>query len=327
MTIKSPVKVLVSAAIVLLATIATQGVAEAAALTTTKTNLQYFVSPHPDDIYSAWGMVQHSTGNYPVFVVATAGEKTGFCQGQSVTVAGYGTYSPVVKNSTMCKNARMASLNAWFDDQTTRDKNLDNLKTVTPQRVCFAAQSSTIPLNTNNDAAQNTNKPYLCANYLIGANSARVEFDLGDGNLTKEEVNWAIKNVRAKRSMFPVTKEYGVVAAGYYNTSYSGCGIYGHADHYALHSAVYNTEQFPDDVAGYHPQFGATCASDPDYKKYNYSKSIVTSDYAANMTPSTGMFQIRFGWLTSPYWTYGTQAQTQSKANAVFTSDQYFWVR
>lgn len=38
------------------------------------------VSPHPDDEYAAWSLVQHSPDNYPVFVFATEGQSTLACE-------------------------------------------------------------------------------------------------------------------------------------------------------------------------------------------------------------------------------------------------------
>ncbi len=41
--------------------------------------LSLIVSPHLDDEYSAWSLIQHSPSNYPVFIYVTEGEDTSYC--------------------------------------------------------------------------------------------------------------------------------------------------------------------------------------------------------------------------------------------------------
>src|SRR5436305_2917999 len=87
------------------------------ALSTTKTQIQYIVSPHPDDVFEAWSLIQDSSANYPVFITLTKGESTGHCTGTR-TIDGI-TYD--LTQQSQCKAARMASLNGWLDDQSDTD--------------------------------------------------------------------------------------------------------------------------------------------------------------------------------------------------------------
>ena len=127
-----------------------------------------------------------------------------------------------------------------------------------------------------------------------------------------------------------------MVADAYYNTSYSGCGLYNHPDHYSIQHELFHVDQFADDPTHAHNQYGVTCQSDPSYQLSPYTKTINAADYAANMScPSgtpTGLLQVRFSWLAfggsyAHCWAYGTAASMQTSGGPVFPSDEYFWVR
>ncbi|WP_155385984.1 hypothetical protein [Catellatospora paridis] len=344
----------------------------AAAVTTTKTQLQYFLSPHPDDVFMAWSLVQNSTANYPVFITLTKGESTGYCKGTyatPITIANWGTYDRAIAED--CKAARMASLNNWFDDQSDADSNLNDYSRaaghtsgylMVPETVeapaggidtgaptpsgmggcaptwgsgsCAGANPNVgrpIPDNfsTTGDPSQARQ-----VTWWVGETSARVEFDLGDGNLTNAEVIWAFEYVRANRAeKLPLTTEYGVVAAGFSNLGqhYTACTDYSHHDHRAIHEAVHGTDLIPDE--GKHPQWGATCGSrtttvgiDTEALPANGGRAdeITPAFYNANMAGSSAYFQKRFGWLRGGnLWPSGTDPTHP----VIFARWNYFWRR
>lgn len=342
----------------------------AAAVTTTKTHLQYFISPHPDDVFMAWSLVQRSSANYPVFITLTKGESTGYCKNTyatPITVANWGTYDRATVQG--CKDARMASLNNWFDDQSDLDPELNDYSRtgghaggylMTPETVeavaggtdsgaptapgmtgCAPAwgSGSCAGVNPNvgkavpdNFSATGDPAQARQVTWWVGETSARVEFDLGDGNLTEDEVVWAFEYVRAARAeKLPLTTEYGVVAAGFSNLGqhYTACTDYSHHDHRAIHEAVYSTDLIPD--AGIHPQWGATCGSrtttvgiDPEALPANGGRAGEIIDYAANMSGPNAHFQKRFGWLRGGnLWPSGTDPAHP----VIFSRWNYFWRR
>jgi hypothetical protein len=349
----------------------------AGAVDTTKTFIQYVVSPHPDDVFEAWSLVQDAKANYPVFVTLTKGESTAYCKGAYATpinVAYYGSFDRSTAQG--CKGARMASLDNWLDDQSDTDDYLndyvrggDPAKGATMQLVtdvaaagaapdsgaptktginsCAPAWSASQPCaGTNPNAgapvADNLNDPDGATlargvTWYVGATSARVEFDLGDGNLTDDEAVWAVDYVRSKRGVpgfLPDIPEYGVIAAAYSNVGqeYSACTEYSHHDHRAVQEAVYDTDLIPDDGAA-HPQWGVTCGSqttstgvDPEALRANGGRSnaITTARYAANMGSASASFQVRFGWLRAgALW----PANTDPVGGVIFSRWNYFWRR
>ncbi|WP_412543079.1 hypothetical protein R8Z50_11525 [Longispora sp. K20-0274] len=331
------------------------------AVTTAKTQIQYILSPHPDDVFEAWSLIQDSASNYPVFITLTKGESTGHCTG-SKTLNGV-TYDLTVPDQ--CKAARMASLNGWLDDQSDNDSSLDDHQstmshhqvtapasgidatgapTVAGMTACKPAwanggcaggnPNANTPVPDNLNSADGPNIARV-VDWWVGATSARVEFDLGDGNLTDAEVLWAVNHVRTSRAAYlPLTNEYGVIAAGYANLGheYTACSEYDHHDHRALQEAVYRNDLIP--LAGYHPQWGVTCGSqttstgvDPEALAVNGGRANRISDqhYAQNMTPATGYFQSRFGWLADPGpdWASGPDPA----GGVMFSQWNYFWKR
>ncbi|MBV1848801.1 hypothetical protein [Catellatospora tritici] len=349
--------------------------AAAQAITTTKTHIQYFVSPHPDDVFEAWSLVQDSSANYPVFITLTMGEKTGYCSTRTLDLGSpWGTVSITEGDLPSCKAARMASLNAWLDDQSAADAylndfvraentsagyNMTKYTDVAPaggtdsggpnaagMTGCNPAWGSTGCTGTNPTAGvpvpSNLNEvPALQQSaaqqvtWYVGSTSARVEFDLGDGNLTDAEVVWAVDYVRANRATrLPLTNEYGVVAAAYSNLAghYTACYDYSHHDHRAVHEAIYNNDLI--DAAGSHPQWGATCGSqtttvgvDPEVAAGGRSKQITNTHYNENMSTSSSYFQKRFGWLhNGTLWPSGKDPVAGTNG-VLFSQWNYFWAR
>jgi len=340
--------------------------------TTGKTVLQYFLSPHPDDVFMGWSLVQDSATNYPVFITLTKGESTAYCTGDDatpLTVQYWGTFDRATPEG--CKGARMASLNNWLDDQSDADPFLDDyVRAEQPGLGSNMVKSVEIaPAGGTDDGAPSRNGLTSCrpawggggctganpnagaavpdnlnpgggtvvaqqVTWYVGTTSARVELDLGDGNLTDAEVVWALEYVRDNRaSKLPLTEEYGVIAAAYANVAhaYSACTDYSHHDHRAVHEAVYNTDLIPD--SGNHPQWGATCGSrtkttgvDPEALPANGGRAnrISNAHYAENMSGPSAYFQRRFGWLhgDSPW-----PSSPDPMIATVFAQWNYFWRR
>lgn len=369
------------AALAAFATLASLGAATLVNATTAsaagKTQIMYVVSPHPDDVFESWSLVANSASNYPVFITMTQGESTNYCSGNK-TFAYYPTFDTSTEEG--CKGARMASLNNWLDDASAQDPYLNEFvrgeqsgsgynmvktvktaptggtdsgaPTISTMTGCSPSFSScntggganpnagkTIPQNLNDGALSQANATTVT--FYVGTDSARVQFDLGDGNLTKDEVTWAVNYVRSQvadpSGPLPHTlPEYGVIAAGYSNVNgqYSHCYTYGHHDHRAIQESVYGVRMIPVDGKP-HPQYGATCGhgttvaaskaqagTDPDvFRVDNMDGKGIADLYNSHMQYASSYFQNRFGWLSTGLWPTGQEPV----GNVIFSRWQYHW--
>lgn len=269
-------------------------------MATTKERLQYVVIPHPDDEFSAWALIEKSSGNYPIFIVLTRGEHTQYCapDGKTALQAHLGEYEPspypyVGRGSRNCGQARMNSWQRFLNDMARADSSLSSNP---PHRGSFDE------------------------GFEVWADdkSARVAFDLGDGELTSEKVTWAIQAVRSRRSqLFPNLPEYGVIGSAYHNPSENRCVFNDHPDHHAVVDALFHTDQ---GTAG--PQWGRTCRFDPNVTRIDrvdddtYANAMYVDAHGRRF----GFFQRAYGWLVD-VWPQGDDATT------VWSHDQAFWTR
>ena len=124
---------------------------------------------------------------------------------------------------------------------------------------------------------------------------ALVNFDLGDGDLSAQKVQWAIQTVltnRAALGLNTTLPNYGIVSA-YSNLSTQGCYIYTHPDHAAVVAAVRDSD------FGLRVQAAATCAEDPTASMtLTVPQNVVDAAYPSNGDP--GIFADNYGWLETP---------------------------
>lgn len=300
---------------------------------TTKLQLQYIVTAHPDDELAAWSLIERSPANYPVFIVLTRGEETGFCTpgGASGLQTGRGEAAPVGnpyvgKWTTACKRARLGSWHAFLDSMATMDRELPRAPGLRGTFTGDGLAGSRAPSRSDEGRVVESRSFRVWAN----EKGARVAFDLGDGDLTPEEVTWAIQTVRKNRgSLFPKLPEYGVIAASYRNAD-PRCEIYDHPDHRAVHVAVFRTDQ---GTPG--PQWGRTCIHDPDVAGgrineidadvYEFLMGVDAPAIDPTRYPDarrTGAFQVHYGWLAGQYWPGGDREGTSH-----WSRKQAFWRR
>jgi LmbE family N-acetylglucosaminyl deacetylase len=295
---------------------------------TTKKQLQYIVTAHPDDEFGGWSLIEKSSDNYPVFIVLTRGEETAACAdpnaGALQTAAGEQrpVGDPYVgKWTEACKVARLGSWHAFLDAMADGDAALS--KPAFLGTFDVPGDAGPAPPARVDDGAV-----YQSPTFQVWADavSARVAFDLGDGDLTAEEVTWAIQAVRARRaSLFPIENEYAVIGASYRNAVPDiGCDVYDHPDHRAVHQALWSTDQ---GVPG--PQWGRTCVNDPDVVATGGRIDVVDEDTfqramavdAPEGDPAkypgarrVGAFQVHYGWLTGTFWAYRGDEEDRRQA-------------
>ena len=277
---------------------------------TNKQQIQYIVMAHPDDEVGSWAMVQRSSGNYPVFILLTRGEGTGYCE---TPEAGYepsladGSASgevapspmPTGRHTLSCAQARVNSWHNFLDAQADFDSYLERRSEMVShgRKAALVAAGDAVPVRHDGDRAFMTDYFDL----WVGERSARLVFNLGDGDLEPEEAVWAVRTARRIRgSYFPLTNEYGVIGASFYNSSYPDCAIYDHRDHRAVHVALWNTD------LGVKAQWGRTCASDPDAERTDtIDEDIFQTTFGVEADGyRSGTFQQHYGWLLTGSWPY-----------------------
>jgi hypothetical protein len=311
----------------------------------TPVQLSYVVFPHPDDEYEGWALVDNSTSNYKVFVMMTRGEETSGCLPASAAVGGphwyEGPNSPVgrpdynermpVPNpwsgkwTSACKQARVESFRTFLETMAASDVSLPRAPT-SRGRFCFGGMPSdglapTVVDYTDANGNGGVASESRCADVWSNSVGAIVMFDLGDGDLRPAEVIWALQQVRANKAQLgiPALPELNVIGASYYNTQYTNCATYGHTDHRAIHTALWNTN------LGAGPQYVRTCTSDPDITNTGGRISSVSDATHARTFQMSGNTRLGpnpriYGWLNVPN-------VIPTTSDSLYGQRQGFWKR
>jgi hypothetical protein len=256
------------------------------ATATAKRQLQYVLIPHPDDELQGWSLVEGAQDNYPVFVLLTHGEGTAMGDGHGLDVAA-GERTPQPQpfhgpRSAFLHAQRLDSWHAFLDAMAGVDPTLD-----IPHFHGHLTGAAPPPGGAPGGF-----------DVFVGARTARVVFDLGDGHLGQEVVAWALRTVRSQvRPLLPVQQEHGVIGAAYFNTA-AGAPFYDHVDHRAVHLALWHV-----DFGLPGPQWCRTSHVDPDVAATGgRTESMSPATYAAatEIGPNgerIGHYQRAYGWL------------------------------
>lgn len=293
------------------------------------TAVSYVVSPHPDDEFQGWSLVENSPSNYKVFILLTHGEETGFCDLSKYTSSGYDPPFERAANPTpqgrwtdSCSSARLNSWRTFIAEMAETDSTLPGQLVDLGSRGPFSSAGVTVCRRDNgNDGPCDVNDRTAKVWHDTQGRGALVAFNLGDGDLTVNEVTWAIDTVRQNRAALGLDTslpEHNIIGAAFSNRQYTNCFKYEHGDHYAVHSSLYNHN------FGVNYQVGATCKSDPDA----VLDPIVTSASVqkAFEVDSSG-FRIgahvnNYGWLHAEYYPIDRNGQDE-----LFHAEQSFWRR
>ena len=294
-------------------------------------NMQIVAMPHPDDERQAWSLIEGSSDNYKVFVYFTRGEQSSFCDKPSLQTH-WNEVSPGVlpnaKWSTQCHNARISSTLGFLNTMSQTDSaipggfSMSRSKTVWPnsqgKSLGHVDAGSTLIQDNSAKVFYSSSEPFASNN---SAKGRVIFFNLGDGDLTQAEVDWAIRSIRDNPSLYglPSIPFYNIVGP-YSNARYSNCYHYDHGDHRVIHQSLWNTNF---NVSW---QAGATCASDPDVKRtgtvsnYGWSNAV-----GMNGKTRVGALERYYGWLNSN--DFGWSAETDQNGYKIFNKTQKFWVR
>lgn len=287
--------------------------------------LRYYVLPHPDDEYEAWSLLDGDDTHYVVFVLFTKGEQSGYCNGTGFE-PGTGERQPLPAGfeerwSTRCAEQRIDSWHHFLDSMAASANPELGTVAFVRQGAAPGLAGSMAPQRCDSlDPAPYSNcHESRSYDLWVGASSARVVFDLGDGDLTRDEVVWAINTVRGFAGELPVQEENDLVGASYRNVVAAHGYEYPHPDHHAVHLALWEV-----DFGLPGPQVAATAPGDPDATISRKVRSA-THEAAWALGPNdqrVGWGQVAYGWLKAGAWPNCTTAGA-----FVICSDQSFWSR
>jgi hypothetical protein len=273
--------------------------------------MSYVVVPHPDDEWETWALVENSPANYKVFIIPTTGDQTGYC-----TTPAAGAPAPVpMMSGKWTPECSQARINSWLNFTTGMSQSDPSV----PGDWQALGNRGPFPANGTALTRQDGGAPYAASRAPLvfldrQGRGAAVFYDLGDGDLTEQEVVWAIKTTMDNRAALGINStlpNYNILG-GFSNKYYANCAVYDHPDHYSLHRAIYHYKF----AVVY--QSAATCRADTDTRR-TVKVSQKSSDAA--FTTGTGHFRKHYGWLG----TYGF-ATGDSQLN-IFMQSQSFWIR
>jgi hypothetical protein len=283
-------------ATIIITVLAVLGIAPAAqASTPAPTNMSYIALPHPDDEWQTWALVENSTSNYKVFMLYTQGEQTGYCN---------------PKWTQECKNRRVQSWLDFYTQMSKTDPAVPGDWEALPRTAPFPTRG--YQLHVDNGAGLVPADTSVQVYRDRAGRGAAVVFDLGDGDLTDKEVQWAIETTRDNRAALGIntTLPNWNLLGTYYNKYYSNCAVYAHADHYAVHRALWHVN------FRMKYQAAATCKSDPDAKRVQ-STTSKSADAAWRVYDAA--FPSNYGWLG--------QYRFAPDQSQLFHGTQAYWTR
>lgn len=291
--------------------------------------MSFLVMPHPDDEMQVWSHVEGSAANYKVFLYLTRGEETRYCDPVNYSNALQTNLGEVAPSATpqgkwteSCKEARISSTIGFLNAMATKDSSLPSSMSASNYLTIDVPLNGSNPQRIDNDVAYNSSsaRVYNASNDM----GKVIFFDLGDGDLSLDEVKWAVDAVKNNPSLFglPSLPVYNMLGS-YYNSTYTACVIYEHKDHAAIHTALYDTNF---NVTGY--QAGASCGKNPVATRV---KTVSNASWQRAETVSsqtyqrTGYIQRYYGWLNgSPA---GFPYASGTAQDQIHMQRQTFWSR
>lgn len=285
-----------------------------------------YLIPHADDEFQLWSMFEESATDFKILVVLTRGEQTQYCEPDAWRAAlqeERGELAPVPapdgRWTTQCESARTNSLLGFLTQMGQSDPGIPG---------DFAAAKTFGPLE--GDAKEfcrvDAGEPNCSAGnrevtvWLDAQDrGAVVQFNLGDGDLTAQRVTWAMHALLANRAEWDLAPEIPVrsIVGAFANDGTQPCYPYPHADHVAVHEALWNVD------FGVGPQLAATCLRD---SRQSITRVVrqAASEAAFGEGPDgerLGAHGRNYGWLHSDVY------QLAFWDEDLFHRVQSFWVR
>ncbi|MBP6996582.1 MAG: cell wall-binding repeat-containing protein [Phycicoccus sp.] len=264
---------------------------------------------HPDDEMSSvsvWGA--RDPNRYDVYVLLSTGEGTGYCSGGTISnpwqSIEYLPPQPMPAIGTdACKSLRLGSW-ANFLGSTGASVPTSGWTSRTGESVTYDGTDMGTPVRVD---ANGSTVDATGFRTWVGPKHAVFQFDLGE--MTMDEVTWALANSRALTGILPTQVEGEIIGGGYHNDTSSG-SIYIHADHEALNYALryrnFGTEGSQYDPVGHTMPLRTFGAFDYDYCTHMCHPASTNGWTSAATSAAIGDFQYHYGWLHDGYWPTGS---------------------
>ncbi len=279
--------------------------------------LDVVVAPHPDDEMQAWSLLAGTTEAHTVFAFLTRGEETSLCQRALPGLdAASGEVVPRPRPrgrwTDSCAQARMNATIAFLERMGDDDPGLPDDY---DEGVRTGLAGSPGGQRCDDGDCHDVGDVVVHA----GDGATVVFFDLGDGDLTTDEVDDAIATLvdHGGELGIPDLPRRRLVAASYYNDDQPTCVRYPHPDHRAVTDAVDGAPH------GFPERFVATCRTpDADLVGRAVDPDVwaATFDVADDGT-RIGPHPVLYGWLLDPYWPDDPDPGSQDE---LFHRDQVF---
>ncbi len=308
---------------------------------------------HPDDEADALAGTDSLSSKHKVIVVLTRGEADAAC-----TIGGFpqsyqGPSHPTDPNSydrgeipppypitdrytVECENNRINSFLHFMGAIGSKDPSMPTGYSARSLSGSAAAPPehtrSTGPPTRYDDATARPGNRVRVWNDASGQNRATlVQFDLGDSDLTKEEVQWAVDRLIQRRAYYGIPNlPWHRAFTNFDNTPrYPSCDVYRHPDHRRVHEAFFDTS-YPYAYGHFATHRGRTCDTDVD-PTASYSYSLDWRNYFFELGSGSdpqriGPFQRRYGWLI-PSWLRREAWDSATSPDPKYGNVQHFWSR
>lgn len=283
--------------------------------------VSYVAIPHPDDEMQAWSLIENTPDTFKVFVIFTRGEATAYCA-EPAHDPRTGELPPVPlpegKHSPSCEAARKEAFFGFLTAMADDDPSLPASFVYEGVQGPFDRRGYRLCRFDGDDCVSDRT-----AEVYSSSRGSIAWFNLGDADLTAEEVEWALTTVRDNAAAFGIDtslESRSLIGASYWNHSHPECASYAHDDHRAVHEALWDT----DFAVGY--QAAATCAADPRASvERHVSMTSFDTAFRVSGEQRIGAHPVHYGWLAADapgYWPGDYEGQDK-----VFHRKQSFWVR
>lgn len=291
------------------------------------TKVMYVVIPHPDDEFQAWSLIENTPDVHKVFMVLVRGEQASYCNSPAYE-AQHGAKPPNPwpdgRWSLTCEQARINSFLGFMQDMGVTDDGLPEIYDSLGTRGPF---DSGFGVACRKDSLDNSLGECIVDPTALVWSSTQatiIWFNLGDGDLTAEEAEWAISTVLANKDRFGIDGQLadaGIVGASYWNgPGHLACSGYMHPDHGAIQAALRGSD------FGVGRQMAPICGVDSEaVVEASVSRDSYFRAFGKPPDHPLGVFFANYGWLSDA--TEHGHPDNYHDQSTTFHRNQTFWIR
>lgn len=289
-----------------------------------------YVQAHPDDEVEMLGYIDEYGNNsayHKVFAVLTRGEQSNYCNYDSGSLNPNEippNPAPTAPWVSSCDSARINSFVNFMSAAANLYDYIDSsysyygevsLASTTPVDPCV--RNSTADGDESGSAigvdalldSQRTETRFTCTS-TAEADDVRIYrgasgyttilfFNLGDGDLTRNEVEWAMRRLVDSGATLQVPSlQRRYVVAPFANVTNTSCTAYTQPDHRVVHEGVssYNISTIE--------QLGSTCDTDVDADRVQSVPVATWNGWFRSPSPTTAFsyHDRHYGWLIAGLW-------------------------